>query len=92
MKPGYAVLFNRPLLLAKPVDGVSDVVLEIGLAADLSAGSPGEARAAFRLRPLTEWRDIYGVDPMQAVALAIQIGEQVADSLGADWPDIGAAD
>lgn len=90
MTPRYAVLFARGLVLTAPSDGVRDVVLEIGLTEDLPLHSRGEAYAAFRIRPLTEWRGIYGVDPMQAVALAIQVGEQVADSLGADWPDAEA--
>lgn len=86
----YDPLFARPLILAQPSDGVRDVVLEIGLAGDLPLDGPGEAYAAFRIRPLTEWRGAYGVDPMQAVALAIQVGEQVAESLGAVWPDEAA--
>lgn len=84
----HSIVLTRALRIGPGhPDAGAHVTLEIGVPHDAPGDDPVEGRAGFRIAPLTEWRTIHGVDAIQAVQLAIQIGEQLAESLGAVWPD-----
>lgn len=85
----YSVVLTRSLRVkSKPGEGgVNCVTLEIGVPQNAEGDEPVEGQAGFRISPLTDWKQIFGVDAIQAVYYAIQIGEQEATRLGADWPD-----
>ena len=90
----YSVILTRSLWVkSKLREGVVDrVTLEIGVPQNAEGDEPIEAQAGFRVSPLTDWKQIFGVDAIQAVYYAIQIGEQEAMRLGADWLDDGSED
>lgn len=84
----WSIILTRALRIGSGhPDAGAEATLEIGVPHAAPGGDPEESRAGFRITPLTDWRAIHGVDAIQAVQLAIQIGEQLAESLGAVWPD-----
>lgn len=79
-------LLERALIVA--TDGATvtqEVMMQIGLVPQTDDGGAPVA-AAFRFHPLTPWVVIYGDDEIQAIELAIRVGESEAEVLGLQWP------
>jgi hypothetical protein len=67
-------------------DGPGEVMMQVGLPGQ-PAPDAADAVALVRLHPLTSWMAIHGVDQVQAISLAIRMGEQQAEAFELCWPE-----
>jgi hypothetical protein len=91
----FTVILSRALFVSSSEQVLQRVFFEIGLPSivtEMGAGQAGTveagpARAGWRLRPLEDWHETFGEDAVQAVQLAIQFAELVAEDRQLHWPD-----